>query len=249
MIKITNIALILILSGVSFAAGKIKTISIQELSKMISSKEKTEVFDANVESTRKHVGIIPGAKLLDSPTQYDTAKVLPSDKSRKIVFYCANTMCTSSDMAAKRAIEAGYKNVFVMKEGVYGWKKAGMKLERTSAEQANFAASSISPKDAQALVKNNQAIVVDVREAEERHEIVPESLWFAMSKANNQQEWESFKKQLPQDKTIIFYCAAGFRSKKVSEKLAAEGLSSAYFKSVDQWKSEGLPAEKGPAQD
>lgn len=86
---------------------------------------KVHVYDANVESVRKKDGIIPGAALLTSSSGFDAAKVLPTDKNAKVVFYCANTMCTASHDAAKVAAKAGYKEVYVMSDGIQGWKKAG----------------------------------------------------------------------------------------------------------------------------
>ncbi|MBA3502772.1 MAG: rhodanese-like domain-containing protein, partial [Deltaproteobacteria bacterium] len=44
------------------------------------------VVDCNSEKTRKKVGILPGAVLIDDETF--TASELPSDKSTKLVFYC-----------------------------------------------------------------------------------------------------------------------------------------------------------------
>jgi rhodanese-related sulfurtransferase len=90
------------------------------------------VFDANSPDTRTANGVIEGAVLLDSYREYDLAS-LPSAKDAQLVFYCGSTMCTASDKAAHRAIEAGYSNVSVMREGIKGWKKAGKKTVEWSA--------------------------------------------------------------------------------------------------------------------
>ncbi len=82
-------------------------------------------FDANNAETRSKNGIVPGAILLESSKNYDT-KVLPTDKKAKLVFYCANTKCTASDQAANRAVKAGFTQVAVMRDGITGWKEAGM---------------------------------------------------------------------------------------------------------------------------
>ncbi len=49
------------------------------------------ILDANVAHERQVYGVIPGARLLPSPEHYDVAAELPSDKSARLVFYCANT--------------------------------------------------------------------------------------------------------------------------------------------------------------
>lgn len=83
------------------------------------------VMDANNENTRKEYGTVPGAKLLSSYDKFDVASDLPQKKDSKLVFYCANEKCTASHKAAEKALENGYKNVFVMSDGIMGWKKNG----------------------------------------------------------------------------------------------------------------------------
>lgn len=98
-------------------------VSVPELASLLEKKSVT-VFDANSEATRSKEGIIPGAKLLTSAAKYDP-KELPADKNGKLVFYCANMKCTASEVAAKKAADAGYTNVAVLPDGIMGWKQAG----------------------------------------------------------------------------------------------------------------------------
>ncbi len=86
--------------------------------------KKATPIDANGKETRSSQGVIPGAVLLTSSSQYDI-KELPADKDSKLVFYCANQKCGASHQAAKRAMENGYTNVAVLPEGISGWKQAG----------------------------------------------------------------------------------------------------------------------------
>ena len=89
------------------------------------TREKKAVpVDANGKETRTSQGVIPGAVLLTSSSQYAVSE-LPADKSSKLVFYCANQKCGASHAAAKRAMENGYTNVAVLPEGIAGWKQAG----------------------------------------------------------------------------------------------------------------------------
>jgi rhodanese-related sulfurtransferase len=100
----------------------IKKLTVAELAKDKGAK----VFDANSAETRAKNGTIPGAVLLTSSSAYDL-KELPAAKNASLVFYCASTMCTASEGAAKRAVEAGYTNVAVLPDGIKGWKAAGQK--------------------------------------------------------------------------------------------------------------------------
>ncbi len=219
-----------------------KTLHVKDLVKMISA-EQPRIFDCNVNSTRLHEGVIPGATLIGSMSDYDTSKVLPSDKALPLIFYCANQMCTASHTAAERAITAGYTNVYVMVDGIYGWKKAGKATEPLKKE-----AYSISPKDVMELFRHKEGIVIDVREAEERHEIIEKSLWFPMSKFEDKKAWGKLKKGLAKNKTIVFYCASGTRSKKAASRLSNEGFLAAYFKGPDEWKESGFFTAPGPAK-
>ncbi|MFT3698152.1 MAG: rhodanese-like domain-containing protein [Kofleriaceae bacterium] len=87
-----------------------------------------QAVDANNVTTRQHEGVVPGAiQLTDSETF--ALSELPSDKSKELVFYCANTHCGASHHAASKAIANGYTNVKVMPEGIAGWVKAGKKVQ------------------------------------------------------------------------------------------------------------------------
>ena len=103
---------------------KISEINIEQVKK---SKKKLVFVDANGESTRVKEGVIPGALLLTSYRDFDVKKELPKDKEANLVFYCANTRCSASDLAATTAKKSGFKNVSVLKAGIMGWKKAGLK--------------------------------------------------------------------------------------------------------------------------
>jgi rhodanese-related sulfurtransferase len=104
-------------------AGKIATISVDELDQLLAH-DGGQAVDANGDSTRKQMGVIPGAVLL---TDVDSIGNLPADKAKNLVFYCANPSCSASHYAAEKALAAGYAHVKVLPEGIAGWVKAGKK--------------------------------------------------------------------------------------------------------------------------
>jgi rhodanese-related sulfurtransferase len=123
------LALSLLVPSLGMAAEKFKLLNVAEvLSLREQRKDKLMIFDANGSSTRSSKGIVPGAHLLSSVSDYDVAKTLPTDKSTALVFYCANERCTASHDAAERAAEAGYPEVYVMSPGIKGWIDAGQKV-------------------------------------------------------------------------------------------------------------------------
>lgn len=109
------------------AKAKAPTISVDEVDQKLASGQCVPV-DANGEGTRKKMGIVPGAVLLTDSETFNLSE-LPADKSKELVFYCANTRCGASHDAAEKAMTAGYTNVKVMPEGIAGWVKAGKKVQ------------------------------------------------------------------------------------------------------------------------
>lgn len=111
--------------GHAAAGPAIKKMTVTEL----QSLKNARAVDANSAQTRASKGVIPNAVLLTSASQYEPAKELPAAKDAALVFYCANTMCTASEMAAERAVKAGYTNVAVLPVGIDGWRAAGQKTQ------------------------------------------------------------------------------------------------------------------------
>ena len=107
------------------AAG-FKELEVADVAKLVGD-EHAAIYDANMPEFRAQNGVVPGAKLLTNAMNYDPAKELPAAKDTKLVFYCANTHCRASHMAANKAVQAGYTDVAVMPAGLMGWKNAGQK--------------------------------------------------------------------------------------------------------------------------
>ncbi len=100
-------------------------IHVAELDKWMATEKGTlHIYDANNDKTREKNGIIPGATTLKSANEFSVA-TLPKNKDDKVVFYCANQQCMASHDAAKVAVRSGYNHVYVMADGIEGWKKAG----------------------------------------------------------------------------------------------------------------------------
>lgn len=101
-------------SGVNFS-------TVDEVAKAISTNaSKVAVLDVNPESVRNEKGVIPNAIQLSSYNSYEL-KELPNDKKTELIFYCYNESCGASTQAANRAIENGWNNVSIMREGIIGW--------------------------------------------------------------------------------------------------------------------------------
>jgi rhodanese-related sulfurtransferase len=117
--------------GIACSSGEadkeVPSASIDDVSSWIAANQCT-VVDANNTGTRKRMGVIPGATLLTSYDAYALGE-LPADKSRRLVFYCANEQCTASHVAAARARKEGWARVAVLPAGIAGWVGAGKPVD------------------------------------------------------------------------------------------------------------------------
>lgn len=113
-----------LLSGCGENAGvRISTVdSADELKSKIGSDNLLIIHALDREHFKR--GHIPGAINVDYEKM--TPAMLPPDKNRPILFYCAGGGCPVSRMAARKAVEWGYRNVSVYEPGIKGWQAAGM---------------------------------------------------------------------------------------------------------------------------
>lgn len=104
---------------------------------------------------------------------------------------------------------------------------------------------SIKPIDAQIMVTEKKAIILDVREPEELKEgKVKDAVVIAKSLMdNNKEAWGREIDKLPKDKTIVVYCRSGRRSEVVGGELVKKGFKVLNMGGFSAWKSSGLPVE------
>ena len=114
-------------AGYAIAAEQVREVTVEDVQKFVQDKPaNVAIIDANNDDARKDAGVVPGAILLTSYNQYAMTE-LPKDKNTTLVFYCYNSYCQASHVAAMRAIGAGYKDARVMKAGIAGWNLANKK--------------------------------------------------------------------------------------------------------------------------
>lgn len=117
------------------STASVQHVTVDELASLTQQKKAVAV-DANGADFRQQNGVIPGAVLLTSSSQFDPARELPAAKDQALVFYCANTKCGASHQAAKKAQAAGYTHVSVLPEGLLGWKAAGKPTQSVPAPRS-----------------------------------------------------------------------------------------------------------------
>lgn len=114
----------------------LQTLTLGQFAALHESGADLRVFDANDADTRDEYGVIPGATLLTSYRDYDAATELPADRAQQVVFYCYSSMCGAAAEAARKAVGEGWRNVWLMPDGLRGWKQAGLPVDRPVVSSA-----------------------------------------------------------------------------------------------------------------
>lgn len=130
-------ALLLALTACRADFTGLQVLGVEELAARISGGAQITICDANNEDTRGRLGMIPGASLLSHYRDYDPASELPADAGSTLVFYCHSEMCGAAADAARKALAAGYRDVWVMPPGIKGWAEAGQPVETHVAGNAS----------------------------------------------------------------------------------------------------------------
>ena len=107
----------------------------------------------------------------------------------------------------------------------------------------------VTPLEVAGLLRNDFAVLVDVREKDEVADgMAVDAKWMPLSKIEaGDPAWQDFLKNLPKDKQIVFYCAAGARAGKVAAMVADKGFRTGNMGGFDDWAKAGLPVRKpGP---
>jgi rhodanese-related sulfurtransferase len=111
-----------------------------------------------------------------------------------------------------------------------------------------LAVTKVSPADAAKMVKSGDAILLDVREAEEvKYGVAEPAKWVPTSDIEAQGgKYKDTLAHLDKSKEVIVYCASGGRAQAFAEKLEAMGYKTANMGGYDAWKKAGLPVRKVP---
>lgn len=198
----------------SQAFGAVKTITLAEIEALVAKtpeEGKYLLIDSRPD-IKYFEGHLPWARSLPWQEMKERVGELPADKGTKLIFYCGGLKCDLSAKAADFAVESGYQDVSVFKEGEPAWKEAGKSLW-------------VATGYIKMLLNDREriALVVDARPVIKYNEgTIPGAVNIPF------QEWEKRKGLLPADKNaqIIFFCG-GFKC-DLSHKSAAKARELGY---------------------
>jgi rhodanese-related sulfurtransferase len=122
-----QVFMLLLLPTLLQAADFFQTISLDEVARLVK-KPGVVLLDVNVPELweKSH---LPGAVHVDHA---DLARFLPADKKAILIFYCAGPLCGASAMAANESVLLGYRRVYVMTDGIFGWVRVGYPVEASA---------------------------------------------------------------------------------------------------------------------
>ncbi|OHE89123.1 MAG: hypothetical protein A3G75_09820 [Verrucomicrobia bacterium RIFCSPLOWO2_12_FULL_64_8] len=106
----------------------------------------------------------------------------------------------------------------------------------------------VAPAEAAQLVREQKAVLVDVRETEEwaaTGVAKPAAMLSFIDLTGPRDQWTPFLRQVG-DREIILYCRSGARSGVAARLLAAEGFKTADLGTLRSWHRAGLPVCKPP---
>lgn len=114
-------------------SGKYKLISVDDVKKAVDNKEDVllvntmpaENFAATKIGDSVNAGLPVSMDKLKPEEKEAFLKVLGDNKDKKIIVYCGFVACGRSDVGAKLAVEAGYKNVYRFPGGIAAWLDNG----------------------------------------------------------------------------------------------------------------------------
>lgn len=99
--------------------------------------------------------------------------------------------------------------------------------------------SATEPKVAYEMMKQGEAVIIDVREESEiKAGMLKDAKWFPLSKILNDKNWKEDFDKLTNGKKIFLHCRSGKRSGRVVDILKTKGLESENIGGYEKLKRE-----------
>jgi len=208
-----------------------KVIDASTLRAMMASDKDLPVFNTMSElECLDHR--IPGTRCLACEDIENNPSVLPADKDRDIVFYCESAGCYRSCRAADAAIKAGYKQVYILQDGIPAWKQAGYAMETIERIPRGSIQSIRAQALKQMLTERKDILLVDVRSEKSYKEGHIEGAvnipLYQFSRSYS---------EIPLDRTVVLVDDRGFRTFLAGSYLEMKGYKvMRLFGGMEAWQ-------------
>jgi len=248
MKRILMVAVLVILTATGLAFGAEKkqepftAVTSEEVKAMINRQEPgLVVIDARTPEEFQEVHI-KGAVNLPLPVLEKNPSALAYPTDAKLVFYCNGFKCGKSPKAARLAATLGYRNLYVLSEGMPAWEEKGFAIYAGPDYEKKIETSRISPKELQKMLTDTPTAItlVDVRDPKEYAEgHIPGAVNIPSEK------FAALSSGLDKEKKIIVYCNSGgrgYNAYRKLKKMAYGNIGQAVFA---DWQEAGLPVSTG----
>jgi len=182
---------------------------------------------------------IPGSANIPLGAVYESPD-LPQDKNTLVVFYCMGKLCRYSPQAADIAHQMGYSNLLVYRDGILGWRRAGLPME----SPVTYPKVDVPLISAPELILARDAWILDVRPAD----------YFARGhiKGSTNIDLEVLHEKvhlLPKDRPIVLVDHKARLLLTTGRFLASRGFRQVFRLDggFHGWVKSDLPVEKTPA--
>jgi rhodanese-related sulfurtransferase len=175
---------------------------------------------------------IPKSVCIPCETFDEQVDRLPEDKQRKLVYYCESDMCLRSYKSAEKAVRRGYTNVYVLKNGLPGWKMAGYGVVSRERIPRQAIASVKASLLKRWLGEGKPLFILDIRSEEvfqQGH--IDGAVNIPFYRLDRQYD------ELPLNREILLVDEMGFRSFLAACYLARKGFETTrLFGGMQQWQ-------------
>jgi len=117
--------LLLVLTATIASAGGVKDITSAEAKKLMDKSKNAYLLDVRTADERRQ-GYIPGSVLIPIDMLEKRHNEIP--KNRPVIVYCA--VGSRSRSVAQALARNGYAEVYNMKDGIFGWYKNGLPVQK-----------------------------------------------------------------------------------------------------------------------
>lgn len=220
-----------------------KYIQPEALHQMMEQKiDVTLVNTMSVIECRDHR--IPTSLCLPCETLEMHIGKLPTDKQRKLVFYCESELCRRSYRAAEKALKHGYTDVSILKDGLPGWKKAGYGVVSQERIPRRAIPSIKAPVLKTWMEEKKSFIILDIRSDDAfREDHIEGAINIPFHLLDVRYD------DLPLDSKIVLVDERGFRSFLAASYLVRKGYDvTRLFGGMEQWQKVRASAARLPVK-
>lgn len=241
-VMVTLLALTALAFGADSKPEPFTVVTSEEVKAMIDRHEPGQVvIDARTPAEFGEVHI-KGAVNIPWPVLEKNPAALDLPKDAKLIFYCNGFKCGKSPKAARLAASLGYRNLYVLSEGMPAWEEKGFAIYAGADYEKKVETTRITSKELQALLKDQPGTVtlIDVRDEKEfAEEHIPGALNIPAA------QFAARSAGLDKGKKIVVYCNSGGRSYNAYRKLQKMDYKNIGQAIFADWQDAGLPVAKG----